>query len=333
MSAPKKWTGRTREYDLVKEFVVALLVVSLLTVGLAALFSSPDEKQVTLSEWSTNAPDDFVATAAAELDYTSGTATYGAPYTHVTDAEQKVGPVSLQHLVGVTTPVDTANDFVLTPLQAVAGDAALTSGLSTWTASTKNQQRTWASGYDDALQKTAGEAAKVVGDFGPVPVLLSRLLKLAQSGGLDGALLLQGHFYNTNYTRPVLFLADGTYLEDKAVAQHLGGNQWGMMNETGSYPGQAWLWLYTFWYQVKPFSTSNNADAQVWAIMMVLSAGLLAVPFLPGVRSLPRLIPVHRLIWRDYYRGMTRTIDLTHPGPAQGAATQSVSPSSAKLAR
>ena len=32
--------------------------------------------------------------------------------------------------------------------------------------------------------------------------------------------------------------------------QHLQGNTWGMMNETGSYPGQAWLWLYSFWYQI-----------------------------------------------------------------------------------
>ena len=29
-----------------------------------------------------------------------------------------------------------------------------------------------------------------------------------------------------------------------------------MMNETGSYPGQVWLWLYTFWYQIKPFDSS-----------------------------------------------------------------------------
>jgi hypothetical protein len=35
-----------------------------------------------------------------------------------------------------------------------------------------------------------------------------------------------------------------------------------MMNETGSYPGQVWLWLYTFWYQ----------------------------------------IPIYKLIWRDHYR-------------------------------
>jgi hypothetical protein len=26
------------------------------------------------------------------------------------------------------------------------------------------------------------------------------------------------------------------------------------------------------------------------------------VPFIPGLRSVPRWIPVHRLIWREYYR-------------------------------
>ena len=33
-----------------------------------------------------------------------------------------------------------------------------------------------------------------------------------------------------------------------------------MMNETGGFPGQVWLWLYTFWYQIKPISTSADAD-------------------------------------------------------------------------
>ena len=65
----------------------------------------------------------------------------------------------------------------------------------------------------------------------------------------------EGGFYSTDYTKSLLFLADGTYLEDQAVAQHLGGDQWGMMNETGSYPGQSWLWLYTFWYQIDPFKS------------------------------------------------------------------------------
>ena len=38
-----------------------------------------------------------------------------------------------------------------------------------------------------------------------------------------------------------------------------------MMNEVGNAPGQPWMWLYTFWYQMPPFSTSDNADAQIWA--------------------------------------------------------------------
>ena len=32
------------------------------------------------------------------------------------------------------------------------------------------------------------------------------------------------------------------------------------MNETGSYPGQPWLWLYTLWYQVPGFDNSANVD-------------------------------------------------------------------------
>ena len=72
--ASGKWTGRTREYDLVKEFVVALLAVAVLTVALAAIFSSPDEHQIDISQWSRQSPNDFVLTAATELDGSSGTA-------------------------------------------------------------------------------------------------------------------------------------------------------------------------------------------------------------------------------------------------------------------
>ena len=54
--------------------------------------------------------------------------------------------------------------------------------------------------------------------------------------------------------------------------------------------------------QVTPFSPPTNADALVWALMMVLSLGLVVLPFIPGLRSIPRWIPLQRLIWRDYYR-------------------------------
>ena len=75
-----------------------------------------------------------------------------------------------------------------------------------------------------------------------------------------------------------------------------------MRTEAVTSPGQPWIVLYTFWYQVAPFATSANADVQVWGLMMVLTLALMFVPFIPGLRSVPRLIPIHRLIWRDYYR-------------------------------
>ena len=61
------------------------------------------------------------------------------------------------------------------------------------------------------------------GRYGPVGVIVGSLTAMAQTGGLDGTLLSEGQFYNTNYTKPSLFLADGTYLADLAQAQHLTG--------------------------------------------------------------------------------------------------------------
>ena len=74
-----------------------------------------------------------------------------------------------------------------------------------------------------------------------------------------------------------------------------------MMNETGSYPGQPWLWLYALWYQVEPMKSSPNADIQVLLIMGVLSLAFICIPFIPVVNRLPRWIPIYRLIWREHY--------------------------------
>ncbi len=133
--------------------------------------------------------------------------------------------------------------------------------------------------------------------------MMDSLLSFAQSGGLDGALLTSKQFYQTDYTKPLLFMADGAVLSNRAQAQHLLGDQWGMMNETGSYPGQVWLWLYTFWYQIQPFTTSwaANADIAVMAVMGALSLAFVLVPLIPGVSDLPRRIPIYKLIWRDHY--------------------------------
>ena len=63
--------------------------------------------------------------------------------------------------------------------------------------------------------------------------MMASLAGLAATGGLDGALLNANQFYQTNYTKPLLFLSGGGYFETRAEEQHLLGTQWGMMNETG----------------------------------------------------------------------------------------------------
>ncbi len=292
----------TRPYDLVKEFVIALAVVSLLTVGLAALFSSPDETAISFKSWATAAPNDVVATATAELAGTSTSATYGPPYNSAADG-QKLGPLSLQKWAGVRIPVDSANDLVVRPLQSVSGDPRLSLALRVWRGATAQQRIAWATAYADALAKApGGDPSQVAtGGFGPVPTMANSFVTLARTGGLEQILGTES-FYSGDQTRQLLLLNDGGYLEEQARARSLGGDQWGMMNEAGNYPGQPWMWLYTFWYQVDPFKSSENADALVWGLMMVLTLGLALLPFIPGLRSIPRWIPVHRLVWKDYYR-------------------------------
>jgi hypothetical protein len=305
-ATPDPQTFAKRPYDLVKEFVIALVVVSLLSILLAAIFSSPDEKAISMSDWATNAPNDVVATAAAELAGTSGSATYGPPYNNAAEGQKVLG-LSLQKWGGVRLPVDS-QQLVLQPLQDQALSLPVAAAMKLWQAASPDQQQSWATAYADALaQAPDGDPSQVpAGEYGPVPVLTQGFLALAKSGGLEGALTSSGNFYGGDQTRSLLLLSDGAYLEDQARARQLGGDQWGMMNETGNYPGQPWMWLYTFWYQVKPFSTSENADAQVWALMMVLTLGLMFLPLIPGLRDIPRWIPVHRLIWREYYRDHPR---------------------------
>ena len=150
-------------------------------------------------------------------------------------------------------------------------------------------------------------------------VLLASELILARNGALDAVLLANHAFYGTNFTAPLLFLEDGQHFSDQATADHLTGAQWGVMNETGSYPGQPWLWLYTLWYQVPGFDHSANVDLIAVYLTAAATLLLLAVPFLPGVRDIPRVIPLHRFVWRDWNNrlpgrgGNNPDTDLDHP--------------------
>ncbi|HEV3187570.1 MAG TPA: hypothetical protein VGZ04_05910 [Acidimicrobiales bacterium] len=297
------WKGGYSPYDIIKEGTIALVVVGLLTIVLAVVFGSPDEKAITIKTWSNATPVDFAMTALSELNQTSSSAQYGAPY-NTAAVGQKLGPLELAKWVGARIPINTARDFVINPLKSLPDQPLLTTDLQQWKSASSSTRSGWLASYTKAsshLTFTNGQVNVNATNAGPVPVFINDLTSMARTGALDQALVTQAGFYTTDFTLPLLFLADGSYLANLAQHQHLTGSQWGMMNETGNYPGQAWLWLYTFWYQVAPFSTSANADVLVWGLMMALSVVLLFVPFIPGLRTIPRKTRIYRVIWREHY--------------------------------
>ena len=299
-------------YDLVKELFLALAGVGALALLAALILSSPDVAPSTIANWAQSNPVDFVTTATNELAGSSTSAAYGNPY-NTAGPGQSWGPIAPQKWFGTRIPVDSANAFVIQPLQRASfSNTDLGKALFTWQGASADQQSKWLDAYGKALPNatvTDGKVTVADGDYGPLPVMMSNLLGVAQAGGLDGLLVINGRFYQTDYTQPLLFMGDGGYLAGLAADAHLTGSLWGMMNETGSYPGQTWLWLYTMWYQIPPFTSStgflglnsSNADLGIIILMTLLTVALALVPLIPILRDIPRWLPIHRLIWRRYY--------------------------------
>jgi hypothetical protein len=319
------WRGPTKRYDILKEGTIATVVILVLTVGLASLLSSPDDPPVTVRSWVQVAPADFLATSASELDGTSLTATYGPPYnTNGTPQSEWFAPANIP---GVRQPIDPAQTFVLGPLAKTAPtDPTLAAALAIYNAASPTQQTKWATNYGNAITKVTfvnGTPVVPKANDGPVPVMLATELTLARSGGIDADLSGAQPFYGTDFTKPLLFLEDGAYYANLAAADHLTGDQWGVMNETGSYPGQPWLWLYQMWYHVPGWQNSANID--LIAIYMTGAATLLLlfIPFIPGLRDIPRWIPVHRLIWRNWnQQAASRPAGQSATGPKPEPAGQ-----------
>jgi hypothetical protein len=322
------WRGPTRRYDIIKEASIATLVAVVLVVALAALLSSPDIPPLTISTWARLAPADFVGTAVSELTGTSETATYGPPYNNQSGSVQRI-LFSPQQIVGERQRINSAQTFVLAPLEKLApSDLALAAALERYNRASPATQRSWDNVYSKAITKLAFRGGTLVvprAADGPVPVMIASELTLARSGALDADLIASQAFYGSNFTKPLLFLEDGQLFSNVATADHLSGSQWGVMNETGSYPGQPWLWLYSLWYQVPGFDNSANVDLIAIYLTGAATILLLAVPFIPGLRDVPRLVPIHRLIWRQWYDEPEPDRDGTPlgTGPSAGGTTTS----------
>ena len=180
----QKWSGPTRKYDIIKEGVIALVIIGVLAAGLSLLFSSPDDPAVTLKSWSnTNAPD-FAATAAGELAGTTTSAGYGAPY-NTNGSGQHLGPIKLQDWVGIHIPVTPAEDFVLKPLQE-SNDSVGISAVNEFRKASADQQSKWATAYQDGLTKAGASSLPAdPAKFGPVPQIISALTEMAKIGEIQ----------------------------------------------------------------------------------------------------------------------------------------------------
>lgn len=326
-------------YDLVREVTAVTLVAVVVIVALASVFASPDEKPLTLQGVAQSSPVEFTTVSLAELAGSSAIAGYGPPYNTATGSVQYLGPISLQQASGVHIPIDTAKTYVLQPLSTVK-NPDVTTALATFTAAKADQQATWEANYATALGNNSTEALDANGhvitkdctnipgdkaDCGPLPGMFGGLLDIARTGALDGLLVSgNGQFYQTDYTKPLLFLNENA-LPSKAATLNLSGADWGIMNETGKYPGQPWLWLYTFWYQVPvgPFN-GPNADVGVAVMVLLLSLVFVFVPYIPGLNRLPEFMGIHRIIWRQHYRAARAAVatpTTAPPVPGQPLAT------------
>jgi hypothetical protein len=298
--------GADAPVNLVKVLAIVVGAVTLLAVILAVLFSSPDERPSTIGQWSRTDPINFLRTAVAELGGTSDTAEYGPPYNHNGEG-QHVAFLHPQNWLGVSEPIDTAQDFVIEPLRTIP-NPTLQAEISEYEGAVPSSKRDGIESMERILTKASVGSDRSVnippGEYENVDNIMRALLSLAQSGGIEGDLLTSHQFFQTDYTKPLLFMADGGVLQERARREHLLPHQWAMMDETGNYPGLPWLWPYAFWYQIEPFKSSQNADILVWLIMAMLSLAFVCVPLIPGLRDIPRLIPVHRLIWRAHYRSL-----------------------------
>ena len=247
----------------------------------------------------------------------------------------------LGNLFPPAIPINTWKDFVATPLLG-ANDPAAASAVDTWNKASASQQTDWSNAYSKALAdaKASNGHLQVTDSpaYGPLNTLVQAQIRLAEAGGLDAALsytnatALQGGtvWYSNDQTRSLLYFGDsgqggdapdcvnpgdplpagdGCWFYNQAVANtsprnsgYLAGDTWGIMNEVGNWPGAWWLFPYTFWYQWGYGADGASADLFVIIMTVLFALPFIFLPWIPGLRDIPKATRVYRLMWRDHYR-------------------------------
>ena len=340
----RTWRGPERPYDLLTEGMIAVIVVALLCILAAIVWGSPNGgltypggpkspagQAFSARYWDTSDPSDLAQTAVQELAGATDTAGYGPPFNQTTGASQEfigIKPAEIAKAIfGLTLPINTANDFVLAPVSQLAAPSspAVAAAVSLYKAAggdlspgapadqvASSRQMTWLNNYAKVL---SGSSAKFTptsitvpkGNYGPVPIIITAELAIANNGSLDGYLQGSQQQLSTNTTMGTMFFSDSTLWENIATAQGIAGDQWGVMNELWNFPGQVWLWLYAGMYQIPALNPSNNANLDLdVGLLMVLFGFLLPMfaPWIPVINRIPRWIPLYKIIYRKYYASM-----------------------------
>ncbi|MEJ2150275.1 MAG: hypothetical protein P8Z40_12445 [Chloroflexota bacterium] len=296
-----------KPYDLLKEGLIVLLVISGVVLVLAILFGSPDYPAVRSVDVASRQPILYLKTSANILAGNSDLQGYGPPYTPDTANAQQVFGIAPANWFGVTDPINPPQDFVLAPLNRVAKlNSDVAAALQAYQAASPDQQQAWVDAYLAALDKatvSSGQVQVPEGDYGPVATMMDGMLQLGQAGLLEGTLNSADNNvpYMLNPTLSLLFFQDDV---DQQVANSLDmlGGQWGMSHETGPYPGGWWTAPASFLYQIPPMSSSPNADLQIGLLLGLVFLVMLFLPFIPVLNKLPRWLGVYKIIWRDWYQ-------------------------------
>ena len=295
----------TKPYDLVREVLIILAIIAIIVIVLASVLGSPDSPTVRAEDVANLQPITYLQTSATILAGNSSIQHYGPPYTEDRDNAQHLFRQAPANWFGIRIPLDPAQDFILKPLARVSIlNEKVTGALETYQSASTDQQQAWLSAYLAALDNATivdGQVQIPSGDYGPVPTLMDSMLALGKAGLLEGALesnVRQPFEYD--FTRSLLFFQDDV-VASAAEKLDLTSDQWGILHETGNYPGAWWLFPFAFLYHVPPMNNSSNADIQAIFIISMIFLFLIFLPVVPIFNRLPRWLGVYKLIWRDWY--------------------------------
>ena len=143
---------------------------------------------------------------------------------------------------------------------------------------------------------------------GPVPALLATELTLARSGALDADLLAQQPFYGTELHQAAAVHRGRPVLRQPGHSQAPDRRPVGRDERDRQLPRPALavavhaLVPGPRLQQLRQRRHDRHLHDRRWPPCCCCS-----IPFIPGLRDIPRLIPVHRLIWRSYYKSERTT--------------------------